>query len=389
MFANFFSRLCLLALTVGIAAAQAGQMSAPREVELNSAKLNSAKLNSVARLMAGLPTTHAFAQSAVWKDHSEFMHRAWARLNSRQVAAMTSWRDAELGRTCPAGHTLMYPFSGPDFLNAHWLFPGCDTIVMFGLEHIGEVPDVDGLNARALAQLTADVRVAMSNFVERNYFITESMAKQLRTSQLRGVVPVVMLSMALSDIEIVRIVPHDLAPLPTVGGTPDGQPMRQLKGVSIEYIAPGTTTTRRLHYFSVDAADKGLAHYPEFVAYLRSLGPTTTFIKSASYLLQSNQFRQMRDTLLEMSAFVVQDDTGLPYALLENERWQVQLHGRYGRPIPPFGGAFQLALSRAYRSQEPALLPFTFGYQYHDFRDSRSNLIVAQRPASGPRKVSR
>jgi hypothetical protein len=159
--------------------------------------------------------------------------------------------------------------------------------------------------------------------------------------------------------------------------------------VTIEYLAAGSPTLRRLHYFSVDAADKGLGHHPEFIAYLRGLGPTTTFIKSASYLLQSGHFRQMRDTLLEISSFVVQDDTGLPFALLEQDGWQVQLHGRYGRPIPPFGGAFQLALSRAYKTQEPALLPFTFGYQYHDFRDTRSNLIVAQRSASGPRRLSR
>jgi hypothetical protein len=69
--------------------------------------------------------------------------------------------------------------------------------------------------------------------------------------------------------------------------------------------------------------------------------------------------------------------------MLENRGWNVQLHGRYGRPIPPFGGAFQVELSRAYRVQHPAPLPFTFGYQYHDFRDTRSNLIVAQRAVAG------
>lgn len=360
------------------------------EISKESDALTQSKLNAAARLMAGLPTANnPLAQTAAFKDHSEFMRAAWTRLNARQVAAMTSWRDSQLGRTCPAGRTLMYPFSGPDFLNAYWLFPGCETIVMFGLEHVGEIPDVDAMNARGLSQLTADVRVAMGNFVERNYFITDSMARQLRTSQLRGVVPVVMLSMALSGIEIVRIAPLDLAPLANTGPPAEGQPMRQLKGVTIEFRAPDSAGLHRVHYFSVDAADKGLAHHPEFLAYLRTLGPTTTFIKSASYLLQAGQFRQMRDTLLSISSFVVQDDTGLPYALLEKEGWQVQLHGRYGRPIPPFGGAFQLDLSRAYKATEPAPLPFTFGYQYHDFRDTRSNLIVAQRPASGPRRVSR
>lgn len=348
-----------------------------------------ARFNTAAQLMAGLPgTAHPFAGTTVWKEHSDYMRASWSRLYGRQVAAMTTWRNAKLGQACPAGGTLMYPFSGPDFLNANWLFPGCETMVMFGLEHIGEVPAVETMSERALGQLTADVRVAMSSFLERNYFITDNMTRQLRTSHLRGVLPVFMLSMALSGMEIVRIAPYELAPLPREIPV-EGQPMRQLKGVTIEYLAPGTPALQRVHYFTVDAADKGLAHYPEFVAYIRGLAPTTTFIKSASYLLHGNEFRQMRAALLDISAVIVQDDTGVPYSMLENRGWNVQLHGRYGRPIPPFGGAYQVELNRAYKAQPPALLPFTFGYQYHDFRDTRSNLIVAQRAVAGVQRQVR
>src|SRR5687767_14262933 len=96
-----------------------------------------ARINAVAQLMAGLPNkAHAFTQTAAWKEHSDYMRTSWVRLYARQVAAMTTWRDAKLGQACPASGTLMYPFSGPDLLNAHWLFPACETIVMFGLEHI-------------------------------------------------------------------------------------------------------------------------------------------------------------------------------------------------------------------------------------------------------------
>ncbi len=382
---RLIQRLGLAVLALGLASLAAAGVQAPREVEA----AGRARLNATAQFMAGLADApHAPAQTAAWKEHADFMRASWSRLTARQVSAMSAWRDAELGRACPAGATLMYPFSGPDFLNAHWLFPGCATFVMFGLEHIGEIPDIDAMNERAQAQLMADVRKAMKNFISRNYFITDSMARQLRTSQLRGVLPVFMLSMALADMEIVRIVRNDLAPLPRE--TPaQGQPMRQLKGVTIEYLAPGSATLRRVHYFTVDAADKGLAHYPEFLAYVRSLAPATTFIKSASYLLHGSEFRQMRAALLEISGAIVQDDTGVPFSMLENRGWNVQLHGRYGRPIPPFGGAYQVELSRAYKAHEAAPLPFTFGYQYHDFRDSRSNLIVAQRTAAGTPRQAR
>src|SRR5258706_3836589 len=307
------------------------------------------------------------------------MRAVWARMNDRQVAAMTAWRDARLSQTCPAGRTLMYPFSGPDFFNAYWLFPRCKTIVMFGLEHIGEVPDIEAMNEHAILLLLADVRTAMSSFLARNYFITGSMAKQLRTSQLHGVLPVFMLSMALTGVDIVRIVPHGLAPLSRTDGVPEGKPLRDLKGVTIEFHAPGSTITQRVHYFTVDATDRGLTHYPEFLAFVRNLAPTTTFIKSASYLLHSNKFNEMRSALLDISDYVVQDDSGLPYAMLDKRGWRVRLHGRYGRPIPPFRGAFPVGLDPAYKAQTPAPPPFTFGYQYRDFRDARSNLMVARR----------
>lgn len=372
------TRLALAALALGIVSLASAGIQDPRETEA----MGRAKLNASAHFMAGMADSRSsVAQSAAWKEHAEFMRAAWSRLDGRQVAAMTAWRDAELGRACPAGGTLMYPFSGPDFLNAHWLFPGCGTIVMFGLEPIGEVPDIEALGDKDRARLTADVRTAMKNFIGRNYFITDYMARQLRTSHLRGVLPVVALSMALSGMEIVSIKPNQLAPIPREKPA-EGQPMRQLKGVTIEYLAPGSATPRRVHYFTVDAADKGLAHYPEFLAYVRSLAPTTTFIKSASYLLHGNEFRQMRAALLDISDVIVQDDTGVPYLMLEDRGWNVHLHGRYGRPIPPFGGAYQVALSRAYKEQGTSPLPFTFGYQYHDLRDTRSNLIVAQRASS-------
>lgn len=342
------------------------------------------KVNSTARLISGMPPmfpSHVeFSETKVWKEHSAYMRAAWERMNARQVAAMAAWRDSAVPKTCPLGKTLLYPFSGPDFFNAHWLFPDCENYVMWGLEHIGEVPDIDKMSRRQLERLVADVRVATTDFFERNYFITENMSRQLRTAQLRGVVPLFMISMALSGVDILRVVPHEVPPIERTGAPPKGRPMRQLKGVTIEFRAPGSPLIRRVHYFTVDVTDRGLAFYPEFLAYVRSLGPTTTFIKSASYLLHGNEFRQIREALLDVSGFLVQDDSGIPYAMLEARGWNMRLYGKYDVPIPPFQRAFQVSLDRAYKSQMSAPLPFTFGYQYHDYRDERSNVMVGQRP---------
>jgi len=366
-------------LLVSLASATSGQ-SLRTDMDLGAQW----RVNSTARLLSGLaPTMPAqieFSESEAWKEHSAHMKAAWARMNERQVAALTAWRDSAFPNGCPVGKSLLYPFSGPDFFNAYWLFPECETFVMFGLEHAGEVPDLERMNEQKFARLLADVRTATTDFFGRNYFITENMSRQLRTAQLRGVIPLFMIPMALAGLDILRISPYEFPPAARTVAVPKGRPMRQLKGITIEFRSLGSPITRRVHYFTVDVTDRGLAHYPEFMAFIRSLGPTTTFIKSASYLLHGNEFRQIRAALLDVSGFLVQDDSGLPYPVLEARGWKMHLYGTYGVPIPPFQGAFQVTLDHAYKSQRTSPLPFVFGYQFHDARDERSNVMVGLRP---------
>jgi hypothetical protein len=357
------------------------------------------RVNSTVRLMAGLQPWHPshleFAKTDAWKDHSAAMQGAWSQMLAKRVKPMSAWRDVAIAPNCPVGKTVLYPFSGPDFFNAFWLFPDCETYVLFGLEHIGDLPSIDGMNERQVARFMSDVRVATNDLFDRNYFITENMAKHLRTAQLRGVVPLLAIEMALSGMDILRIVPYEIGAATNglaasvepvslmLDATPDAasrsRPLRQLKAVTFEFRAGDSGKLKRLIYFSVDATDNGLAKYPQFVAFLRTLGPTTTLLKSASYLLHSRNFRQLRKTVLDVTGYLVQDDSGVPYGVLASGGWDIHLHGTYAVPIPPFEGAYQPALASAYKAQQPNPLPFTFGYTFRDHRDERSHMIIGIR----------
>ena len=298
---------------------------------------------------------------------------------------MTAWRDSELPPGCPAGRTLLYPFSGPDFLNAHWLFPGCENLVMFGLERIGEVPNIEAMTDQEFGELLRSTRSFLINLFARNYFVTETMHKDFRAEQLRGVVPVFMVLIALSGAEVLKVAPLELERAP--GAKPAKDRKRELRGVTAEYRVPGAGQARRLSYFSLDATDAAIVAYPEFLDYLRALGQTTTLVKSASYLLHGGEFTRVRDAILHASRFLVQDDTGLPYARLLKQGWEVRVYGVYGIPIPPFEYAYQVSLAAAYEKQNPKPLPFRFGYQL-DKIQNRSNLMVGrlipERSGPGP-----
>jgi len=342
------------------------------------------RVGSIARLLAGLapslPAHGSIASTVEWQEHRDVVQAGWAKVKQGRGGVMARWRDETIRTPClgSATGTLLYPFSGPDFANAHALFPGCRNYILFGLELPGTVPELEKLDRQTLNRLLADVRVAVGDLVERNYFITSRMSRQLHTSQLRGVVPVMIASMALAGVEVRAVEPLELSSLRSAEeelGQAGPKPLRKLRAVQITFQRPGGPL-QTLQYFSVDATNHGVAPYPEFLAHLRSAKPAPMLIKSASYLLHAKEFRVVRDTLLESAEFLVQDDTGMPYEVLKANGWEVQLYGGYRRPIHPFHWAYQAKLDAAYKTSTAAELPFSFSYHWDG---GKSNAMVARR----------
>jgi hypothetical protein len=227
--------------------------------------------------------------------------------------------------------------------------------------------------------LLADVRTAVGDLVERNYFITSRMSRQLHTSQLRGVVPVIIASMALAGLEVRSVEPLHLPGVMHAADTadpPGPRPVRKLRAVQITFQRPGNPQLQTVQYFSVDATNNCLAPYPEFLAHLRGVRPAPMLIKSASYLLQDKQFRSVREALLDAADFLVQDDTGMPYEVLKTSGWDMKLYGGYRKPIHPFRWAYQPGLESAYKNAAPQDLPFSFSYHW---QGGRSNAMIARR----------
>ena len=100
-----------------------------------------------------------------------------------------------------------------------------------------------------------------------------------------------------------------------------------------------------------------------------------TFLKSASYLLGEARFTQSSQWLLENSAVIVQDDSGLPFHELEHG-WALRFFGRYVTPSHPFADRGQPALAAAFARRSPPLLPFSLGYHAGA---ASSHLVVASK----------
>jgi hypothetical protein len=342
------------------------------------------RATATAQILAGItpnpldPALKRLVESDTFKEHQQWMTSKWAQVRGR-LQTMETWRSHEIKIPGAQKKTLLYPFSGPDFLNAYTLFPDHGRYVFFSLERPGTMPDLESVTPVQFTKLLQDVRSAFHDIFERNYFITSYMTKQLTTPWIRGTVPVMSIMMALMNRRIVRIEPLDLFPELTQDyDAPDAKrPPVMMRAVRIEFANPGVSGTQQLYYVALDATDKALEFYPDFLSWASQHKPATVLLKSASYLLHDNQFSKTRAMLLDAADVVVQDDTGIPYRYLSQNPWQVKLYGRYSRPIRPMKYGYQKDLEEAYSSrQEQVPLPFPFGYHW---RGQKSGLIVAHR----------
>lgn len=312
-----------------------------------------------AKRLAGMPDVSypQDATASVWKQHQELLSPQWDVLKKQRISVMETWRDVHLpSNTCS---TMLYPFSGPDFINAYTLFPNCDEYIFFGLEQPGHLPHVERLNAADLEIMLSNFRIALGTVVARNYFITGEMMTQLHTSHLKGVAPVLVASMAVMGLRVQTI-----------------EFLNQPRSTRITFFNDKTNRQQTLTYYSLNATNFELRKSnPGFIPFIKQHKSCHTLLKAASYLLHDPQFTNVRDALLDVSSVVVQDDTGIPYKFL-NKGWRVQLYGQYSRPIEDFNYGFQPDLQQAYSSTSPPPLPFSFGYHW---RLGNSGLIVARK----------
>jgi len=375
-----FAALRFIAIAAVVVLSSAGQALANSgdSMEFNR------RATATAQILAGItpnpldPALKRLVESETFKEHQQWMIPSWAHVRGR-IQTMETWRSHEIKIPGAQKKTLLYPFSGPDFLNAYTLFPDHGRYVFFSLERPGTMPDLESVTPVQFTKLLQDVRSAFRDIFERNYFITSYMTKQLTTPWIRGTVPVMSIMMALMNRRIVRIEPLDLFPQLTQDyDAPDAKrPPVLMRAVLIEFANPGASGTQQLYYVALDATDKALEFYPDFLNWASQYKPATVLLKSASYLLHDNQFSKTRAMLLDAADVVVQDDTGIPYRYLSQNPWQVKLYGRYNKPIRPMKYAYQKDLEAAYSSQQEQVpLPFPFGYHW---RGQKSGLIVAHR----------
>ena len=339
-------------------------------------------VQNVANYLAGLPPQAGtplatLAAQPTWQAFAKDQNKSWAKYHATHTKRMQRWAATELDSVRQASPTLFYPFSGPDFLNAFTLFPTSRTYVMFGLEPVGSIPTPANL---ANPILLGAVKKSLWSVLNFSFFRTNDMAIDLKSVNLDGAVPLIMLFAARTGNHLQSVRPVQLdaqGQLQEVTDTTRAPGSKAIQGAELKLqAADGTEKT--IYYFSADLSDWKLTTKDAPLRYVRSLGPLTTYVKSATYLMHKSYFSKIRNLVLERTNYLLQDDSGIAMKYFPQGNWEFTYYGTYKRPINLFAKHYQPELTAAYSDSlhHPKALPFGTGYNW---RQTDSNLLLARR----------
>jgi hypothetical protein len=331
----------------------------------------SASPDDVARFLAGMPPSEGspiapFTRNPSWQRHSKWFESNWEVLDRRQLSRIRAWSERNL---TARQNTLYYMFSGPDFLYANAFYPSANTYLMAGLEPVGAIPQV---NERTVGSLPR-IQQSIGTSLRLSFFITNHMRSQLSGGDLAGTLPILYVYIARSGKTIREVNLINLDRNGTIHPA-TGEARGMVPGVKI-VLASGNGPAQTLYYFRTDVSNSGLAA-TGFLKFATTLGNGNALLKSASYLMHSGNFTQIRDFVMSHSQQIVQDDSGVPLAAFRPDEWTFRPFGAYLGPIAVFPGRGQPRLAELFKKAKAQPLDFGIGYRH---RGHDSNLLLAVR----------
>jgi hypothetical protein len=360
---------------------------------LSAAPLQSFELataDDTARFLAGLSPSSdsplmALTKDPAWPTHARYFDSIFAREESANLSKVREFSRKYL---TDKHDTMLYMFSGPDFLYATSFFPNASTYVLAGLEPVGGVPDLASLSPLVINGELRNLEISTGSLFNFSFFITQNMKTQLRNGPVYGTLPILYVFLArtgktIRDVELVSLDEHgnlhlsDEAAATNVDNNKSvhSQQRTAAPGVKIVF-SEGSGPKQTLYYFSTNLAD-GSFERSGFSFFLAKLGPADSLVKSASYLLHKPHFVGVRKLLLNNCAIILQDDSGIPLIYFEATKWRLQAFGHYAGPISMFANFYQPRMAALFQDASP--LEFGIGYRW---RKNESNFLLAQRGSS-------
>ena len=226
------------------------------------------------------------AKGPSWEQHARHFDSIFGQEDKTRLSEIRAFSQERLTEK---QQTMLYMFSGPDFLYAVSFFPSATTYVLSGLEPVGDVPQLTGLARPAVDSTLHNIESALGSLLNISFFITKDMKTQLQAGPVYGTLPILYVFLArtgktIHDVSFVNLdAEGNIETPPAPGDKAAAKSFAQsgAKGVKIVF-SDGDGPNKTLYYFSTNLADDGVKT-SGFLQFCDKLGVADSFFKSASY----------------------------------------------------------------------------------------------------------
>jgi hypothetical protein len=342
--------------------------------------------NSITQLIGGVDSlidyTKFSSDTALIKKYCVTVETKYRKIKQDRLERIGLWNSANIERNKKIDTTFaFYPFSGGDFIHLNWLYPNANEYLMVAREDVGSIPNL--LHSPSLTNTYLNnVDFVLRDIYFKSYFITRNMIYDInKQARVNGMLPLILWASARTGHEILSV---KFGSINTDGTLAYNQKnkFKKFDAVEILFRKKGTTKQKKLTYLSCDISDNGFLTAQNYYSYLQSKVPSNchSFVKSASYLLHYKGFSKMRELLLNKSEFLVQDDTGIPFRNFQKNDWNIELFGKYDKPVSDFKMQIlhQLDLDSAYKSSAFYKGKLNFSLGYHWGSDKQNEMVMSK-----------
>ena len=153
--------------------------------------------------------------------------------------------------------TVLYMFSGPDFLYATSFFPTASTYVLAGLEPVGRIPELANLSPFVINGELRNLESSLGSLFNFSFFITQHMKSQLREGPIYGTLPILYVFLARTGktVHELNFVSLDEQGNVQVADQGASSTRSAAPGVKIVF-SEGDGPKQTLYYFSTNIADE-------------------------------------------------------------------------------------------------------------------------------------
>jgi hypothetical protein len=342
----------------------AGNDSSRTKTEINA----DSTFDEFAKIICGnskkLPTN---IDAIYYDSFSKQLNLKLEEINKSRLTPITKWNDDALNRNKKSDtNSVFYPFSGGDFLHVNSLYPNANHYVMMAQESVGSIPDLSKMDKIQTKQYIRSVDNILRDIYAKSYFITMNMIKDINSTPVNGMLPVLLWSVSKTGHTITKVEELTVDETGKRTFSPFKVGENKAKAVRITFGNSDVGIEKTLTYYSCDISDSGIEKDKALQATLKTIPPSNCFVKSASYLMHYETFTKIRNTILDKAIYLVQDDTGIPYKYFEKNKFNLELYGTYIKPVSDFSdNLFQKDMAEAYKSSEyKSQLSFSLGYHW-------------------------